>query len=182
MTWLLCCLGGFNVRMFCFSVGPWSICFHSSWSCWRMKSRRFGWISFRIWSRWTMSSGCGSCRRASCRPSLNWLRTASGACVWPLSSICRCWPVSWGRNFSRKNWRLFAWLGWWTQVWANQTSVQLKLQEHLVSWQSRDSIATVAPLWSFGLLNRTECHKAVEVEPCTWFTCHESFWFFFCKS
>ena len=36
--------------------------------------------------------------------------------------------------------------------------------EPLISWQSRDSISTVAPPCSFRLLNRIECHNAVEIE------------------
>ena len=36
--------------------------------------------------------------------------------------------------------------------------------EPLISWQSHDSISTVAPHWSFGLLNRVEWHSTVEIK------------------
>ena len=36
--------------------------------------------------------------------------------------------------------------------------------EPLISWQSRDSISTVAPHCSFGLLNRIAWHNTVEIE------------------
>ena len=41
----------------------------------------------------------------------------------------------------------------------NDTVIQWNL-----SWQSRDSISTVAPPLLFGLLNRTEWHNPVEIE------------------
>ena len=36
--------------------------------------------------------------------------------------------------------------------------------EPLISWQSRDSISTVALHWSFGLLDRKEWRDTVEIE------------------
>ena len=35
-----------------------------------------------------------------------------------------------------------------------------------ISWQSRDSISTLAPPWSFGLLHHIEQHDTVEIESC----------------
>ena len=47
----------------------------------------------------------------------------------------------------------------------SHTNCVFRTIKHLISWQSRDSISTVAPACSLGFSNRTEWHHTVEIEP-----------------